>query len=56
MAVTVAAASTTPDAPSRCPVIALDELTGGMSSPKTVRIASDSAASPSLVLVPCALR
>ena len=38
-----------------CPVVPLLELTGGEVA-KTVRIASDSARSPSLVLVPCALR
>ena len=50
------AASITPEAPSRCPVTPLVELTGGLAWPNTVPIARSSAASPALVLVPWALR
>ena len=48
-------ASTAPAAPTRWPVTPLVEVTGGPFAPKTLAIASASAASFSGVDVPCAL-
>ena len=48
-------ASIAPAAPMRWPVTPLVAVTGGLGSPNTLRIASDSAESLSSVDVPCAL-